>query len=150
MLLRRRTCLPALALALALPLTGCSDDGAADTAPTPAATAAASAAGGSGGSYASTAEIIAAIKAGGLACDDVQEGTYEGVAQAQGCILEQTEDVVVLRFATPQEKQGYLDGKDPLASVVVGEDWAVQTVLPQTAEKVAGVLGGELVAGQTS
>jgi hypothetical protein len=75
-------------------------------------------------------------------------GTYEGVSEAQSCVLNGAEDVVLLRFGTDAEKEEYLATKDELSSAVVGADWAVQTVLPQTAEQVAGALGGEVRAGE--
>ena len=131
------------ALALTLVLAACSDSGSdASPAPSPAEAAA------TGGSFASTAEIIAALNAKGVPCEDPMSGTYEGVSEAQSCILNDAEDVVLLRFATPAEKEQYVAGKDELASAVVGEDWAVQTVLPQTAEQVAQAIGGEVKAGQ--
>lgn len=134
--------LPTAALVLALALTGCTGtDPEAGPAPTRSAAAA-------GGSFASTAEIITALGAKDLPCEEPMTGTYEGVSEAQSCILNDAEDVVLLRFATPAEKQEYLSTKDALASAVVGDDWAVQTVLPQTAEQVAGALGGEVVLGE--
>ena len=143
---------PALVLAtvLVLALSGCSGDSADDDRRATAASAAPAPADPGGGSYAGTAEVVAALEDAGLPCEEPQEGTYEGVSQAQGCILSGTEDVVVLHFASPAERQGYLDTKDELASAVVGEDWAVQTVLQQTAQQVADALGGEVVLGATA
>lgn len=132
---------PAAALVLALALTGCSDsEPKAAPAPSPSAAV--------GGSFASTAEILAALGSKGLPCEEPMTGTFEGVSEAQSCILNDAEDVVLLRFATPDERDGYLANKDELASAVVGTDWAVQTVLPQTAEQVSGALGGEVRLGQ--
>jgi hypothetical protein len=138
-----RTATTTAALVLALALTGCSggDDEPEATEPTPSASA-------QGGSYPSTAAIIAAMGKAGLPCETPMTGTYEGVSEAQSCIVNDSEDVVLLRFATPDEKADYLETKDELASAVVGEDWAVQTVLPQTAEQVAGALGGEVRLGE--
>jgi hypothetical protein len=130
-------------LALLLATTGCtgSDD---DAAPAPQATASA----GAGGSYASTADMVAALTENGVPCEEPMSGSFEGVSEAQSCIVNDSEDVVLLRFATSEEKAAYLASKDELASAVVGEDWAVQTVLPQTAEQVAAAIGGEVRAGE--
>ncbi len=144
----------AAAVVLALALTGCTtssnDDPAAAQAAqtaTPGGTAGGTA-GGDGGSYASTAEILAALGESGLPCSEPQTGTFEGVSEAQSCVLNDAEDVVLLRFASAAEKEAYVASKDELSSAVVGQNWAVQTVLPQTAEQVAAALGGELRAGQ--
>lgn len=135
--------LPSAALLLALALTGCTDsDPGAAPAPAPSAAAA------DGGSFASTAEILAALGEKGLPCEEPMSGTFEGVSEAQSCILNDAEDVVLLSFATAAEKEQYVSTKDELSSAVVGEDWAVQTVLPQTAEQVAQAIGGEVRAGQ--
>ncbi|MDP9398718.1 MAG: hypothetical protein M3P96_13285 [Actinomycetota bacterium] len=134
------------AFALALVLTGCTTSSNDDPAPAQAAPTAT--AGGDGGSYASTAEILAALGENGLPCAEPQTGTFEGVSEAQSCILNDAEDVVLLRFATPAEKEDYVATKDEFSSAVVGENWAVQTVLPQTAEQVAAALGGEVRAGE--
>lgn len=140
--MRLATPAAALALAASLALTGCtsSESGSAPAAPSPSAAAA--------GSFASTAAILAALNAKGLACAEPMTGSFPGVNEAQGCILNDTEDVVLLRFATPAEKEEYVASKEALASAVVGEDWAVQTVLPQTAEQVAAALGGEVLRGE--
>lgn len=140
--MRLATSAAALALAASLALTGCtsSESGSAPAAPSPSAAAA--------GSFASTAAILAALNAKGLACAEPMTGSFPGVTEAQGCILNDTEDVVLLRFATPAEKEEYVASKEALASAVVGEDWAVQTVLPQTAEQVAAALGGEVLRGE--
>lgn len=142
--MRTATTTTAAALVLALALTGCSsdDDGS------PAAAASPTSASSGGGSFASTAEIIAALGENGLPCTEPQSGSYEGVTEAQSCILNDAEDVVLLRFATDEERSEYLSTKDELASAVVGEDWAVQTVLPATAEQVAGAIGGEVRLGE--
>ncbi|MCW2680533.1 MAG: hypothetical protein JWM62_1934 [Frankiales bacterium] len=128
------------ALVAVLALTGCTGSGAS---PAPSASASAAA-----GSFASTADILAALEAKGLPCQQPVAGAYAGVAQAQSCILDDAEDVVLLHFATPAEKAQYLAGLDELASAVVGDDWAVQTVLAQTAEQVAAALGGEARIGR--
>ena len=138
----------AAAAALVLVLTGCTTSDTTSDADSGPAEAAPTASAATGGSFASTADIRAALEAEGVACAEPMTGTYEGVSEAQSCILNDTEDVVLLRFATPAEKQEYLSTRDELASAVVGEDWAVQTVLPQTAEQVAAAIGGEVVAGQ--
>lgn len=140
--MRLATPAAALALAASLALTGCtsSESGSGPAAPSPSAAAA--------GSFASTAAILAALNAKGLACAEPMTGSFPGVTEAQGCILNDTEDVVLLRFATPAEKEEYVASKEALASAVVGEDWAVQTVLPQTAEQVAAALGGEVLRGE--
>lgn len=91
--------------------------------------------------------VIAAMNAAGLSCEEPMPGEYEGVSAAQSCILDGTEDAIVLRFASEAEKQTYLAAKEPLASVVLGQDWAVQTVLEPSAQKVAAAIGGEVVAG---
>jgi hypothetical protein len=117
-----------------LALTGCSDDGGSaspDRSPTAAAAT------GDGGSYASTEALLAALNERGVACTEPQTGTFEGVSQAQSCIVNDAEDVVLLRFASAGERTDYVASKDKLASAVVGVDWAVQTVLPQTAEQLA-------------
>lgn len=137
--------LPALLVTVAL--TGCSDSGS-DAAPAPAPSPSPSGVSATGGSFASTAEILAALGAKGLPCEEPMTGTFEGVSEAQSCIVNDAEDVILLRFATPAEKEQYVSSKDELASAVVGEDWAVQTVLPQTAEQVAQAIGGEVRAGQ--
>lgn len=141
--MRLATSAAALALAGSLALTGCtsSESGSGPAAPSPSAAAAA-------GSFASTAEILAALNAKGLSCAEPMTGSFPGVTEAQGCILNGAEDVVLLRFATPAEKQEYVANKEALASAVVGEDWAVQTVLPETAEQVAAALGGEVLPGE--
>jgi hypothetical protein len=136
-----RTTTAALALVLGLSLGACTDD-APDTAQQAEAT---SAPAGSGGTYASTDELYAALNDADLPCEEPLEGEYPGVAEAQGCILDGSEDVVLLRFGSEAEKQEYVAQKEELASAVVGENWAVQTVLPETAERVAEALGGEVV-----
>lgn len=136
----------AAVVALVLALTGCSGSDGSD--PGAGAVEASPTAAAAGGSFASTAAILEALNAGGLPCEEPMTGTFPGVAEAQSCILNDAEDVVLLRFATEAEKADYVANKEPLASAVVGSDWAVQTVLPQTAEQVAGALGGEVLAGE--
>ena len=137
----RRT-LATAPLAVVLLLAGCSGE-PAEAPPQSAPSAPAST-----GSFAGTGDIAAALGAAGLPCEEPMSGTYEGVSEAQSCILNGAEDVVLLHFATPAEKQQYVSTKDALASAVVGQDWAVQTVLPQTAEQVAEALGGEVLLGE--
>jgi hypothetical protein len=137
-----RTTTAALALLLGLTLSACGDDGSD---PAPQQAEATQAPGDSGGTYASTGELYTALNDAGLPCEEPLEGEYPGVTEAKGCILDGSEDVVLLRFGAEAEKQEYLAQKEELASVVVGENWAVQTVLPETAERVAEVLGGEVV-----
>lgn len=136
-------------------LTACNDDGgtgATPDRPSPAASAAdpAPAASGDGGSYPSTEALFAALNAAGAPCVDPQQGDYPGVSQAQSCIFDGTEDVVLLRFATAAEREDYTTNKSELASAVVGKDWAIETVLPDTAERIAAALGGEVLAGASS
>ena len=133
---------PSVALLLALALTGCTGDGpdASPTAPPSAAAA--------GDSFATTNDIVTALNDAGLPCTEPMTGTFEGAAEAQSCILNDSEDVVLLRFTDDAQKQAYVDSKDELSSAVVGANWAVQTVLPQTAEQVAAAIGGEVRAGQ--
>ncbi len=137
----------AAAVAVVLALAGCSGSDE-DAAPAPAPSNSTSTSTSTGTSFATTADIVAALGDAGLPCDEPMTGTYEGVSEAQSCILNDAEDVVLLRFATGAEKDEYLATKDELASAVVGQDWAVQTVLPQTAEQVAAAIGGEVRAGQ--
>ena len=143
----RRTHLAPLAAALLLALPACSGEGGGSAAPSAQPSAAASAGGGAAQSYATTAEVIAALEAAGVACEEPMTGEYEGVSEAQSCILGGTEDALILRFGSPAEREGYLATKDALASVVLGPDWAVQTVLADSATKVGGALGGEVRLG---
>lgn len=143
----RRTTPALIALSLALTLTACSDDSGDDptvaepTASSPASTPAAAQ------DFASTAELAEALNTGGLTCTDLREGEFPGVAEAQSCILNESEDVVLLKFADEAERADYLANRDELASAVVGDDWAVQTVLAESAQAVADVVGGEVVTG---
>ena len=100
-----------------------------------------------GGTFASTDAIIAAMGRGGLPCDAPERGVFEGAAEAQRCVVLSAEDVIVLRFEDDAQKAAYLESKDELASVVVGENWAVQTVLAETARQVADAVGGEVRVG---
>jgi hypothetical protein len=143
--MRLATTASAAALVLALALPGCSSD---DDAAVPQRSASAAASTGDGGSYASTEQLLAAMTEKGVACTEPQTGTFEGVSQAQSCIVNDAEDVVLLRFASAGERTAYVASKDKLASAVVGVDWAVQTVLPQTAEQLAAALGGEVLLGE--
>ena len=139
------------ALALSLALAGCSGDSDADPAaapsPTPTAT---STSVGSGPTFADTDAIRTALEAAGVPCEEPEKGQFGEITDAQRCIVNGSEDAVLLRFGSPQEKAAYLADKDELASVVVGPDWAVQTVLLPTAEQVADALGGEVVPGATA
>lgn len=138
-----------IAAALLLALPACSgDDGGSSAAPSsqPSSSAGVGPVGGAP-SYATTAEVIAALEAAGIACEEPETGEYPGVTDAQSCILGGTEDATILRFATSTERDDYLASKEALASVVVGPDWAVQTVLAPTAEKVGAALGGEVRLG---
>lgn len=146
----RRTSPVLIALSLALTLTACNDDGGDDPTvaePTASASAAAPAA---AQDFASTTELAAALNTGGLTCTDLREGEFPGVAQAQSCILNESEDVVLLTFADEAERADYLANRDELASAVVGDGWAVQTVLAESAQAVADVIGGEVVTGPPS
>ena len=130
-------------LVLALTLSpACSSDSEAPAASAPSPTA-------EGSTFASTADVIAAMGKAGFPCEDPETGVVEGTAEAQRCIVGGNEDALVLRFEDDGQKSAYLEGKDPLASVVVGGNWAVQTVLPETAEKVGAAIGGEVRLGET-
>ena len=133
------------ALSLALTLTGCSSDG--DTEPTAAASPTAEAA---AGSVASTDELRAALEAAGVPCEEPEMGTFPGAAEAQSCIVNDAEDVVLLRFASDAERDDYVANKEELSSAVLGENWAVQTVLQPTAEQIQAAIGGELLLGPGS
>ena len=135
-------------LALALLLSGCSDDGGGDppsAAASPTQTAAADA-----GAVESTDQLLAKLEEAGVPCTEPETGTFPGAAEAKSCIVNDSEDVVLLRFADEAEKQAYLADKDDLSSAVVGENWAVQTVLVPTAEQIQAAIGGEAVLGATS
>lgn len=147
--MNRRTASLLTAVSLGLVLTACSGNGDDDptvTAPSAAATTSPAAA----GEFSSTAELAAALNSDGLTCTELRDGEFPGVSSAQSCILNESEDVVLLVFASEAEQTDYLAGKDALASAVVGEGWAVQTVLPESAQAVAEVIGGEVVAGEQS
>lgn len=73
------------------------------------------------------------------------EVTLPHAAEATSCVVHRAEDVLLLRFASPAQQQAYLDGTPDLVSVVVGENWAVQTVLRPTADRVADAIGGRVV-----
>ncbi len=151
---RSTTAVPATALFLVLGLAACTSDAADPTLATASAeststatpTAAASPlALSGGGTYATTDAIAAALTAGGLTCEDLMVGSYPGVSEAKSCVLEGTEDAVLLVFADDAERQDYLATREPLANSVVGENWAVQTVLTASADKVAEAVGGTVV-----
>lgn len=154
----RATTTAALGTAMTLALlTACSDGGSTGAAPDrPSATssttapAPAPAAGGDGGSYPTTEALFGALNAAGVPCEEPQEGDFPGVSQAQSCIFDGSEDVVLLRFATPAERADYVANKSELASAVVGQDWAVETVLPESAQRISDALGGEVLAGASS
>lgn len=142
----RRTTTALTALVLGLALSGCSGESADDPTVVQPSTGA-SASGAGPAAFATTAELAAALNTGGLTCTDLREGEFPGVSSAQSCILNESEDVVLLRFATAAERADYLANRDELASAVVGADWAVQTVLAESAQAVAEVIGGEVVTG---
>lgn len=141
--MRTRTALPLLALAIAL--SGCSDDGSGT--PDAPSTGAAPTSQPVAGSYGSPAEVIAAMEANGLSCEEPETGQFPGTDAATRCIFDGSEDVVVVRFATPEQREQFIAAKDELESLVVGDDWAVVTVLEPTAQRIAGAIGGEVVAG---
>lgn len=145
---RTRTSIATGSLALLLAVAACSSEGEAGDAGPAAGTAVPTTAATSAG-FATPQDVIAAMEENGLPCEEPQSGTYEGVSQAASCIVGGSEDVVILRFATPAEKQDYLANKDELASVVLGDHWAVQTVLRETADKVAAAIGGEVRPGSS-
>ena len=146
--MNRRTASALSALLLGLVLTACSsgDDDPTVTAPTATATTGPAAA----EDFSSTAELAAALNTGGLTCTELQDGQFPGVSSAQSCILNESEDVVLLIFASEAEQAEYVAQKDALASAVLGDGWAVQTVLPESAQAVAEVIGGEVLAGEQS
>jgi hypothetical protein len=136
------------ALALTFLLAGCSGDGG-DDAPSAAATPSQAAAA-EADAVESTAELLSTLEAAGVPCQEPETGTFPGAAEAQSCIVNDSEDVVLLRFADEAEKQEYLVNKEELSSAVVGENWAIQTVLAPTATQIQAAIGGELVLGPTS
>lgn len=145
--MNRRTTRALTALCLGLVLTACTgngDDDPTGTAPSATATASPAAA----DEFSSTADLAAALNTGGLTCTELRAGEFPGVTEAQSCILNESEDVVLLVFASEAEQTDYVANKDALASAVVGDGWAVQTVLPESAQAVAEVIGGEVVAGE--
>jgi hypothetical protein len=145
--MNRRTTSALTALCLGLALTACSGEGDDDPSVTvPSATATSGPA--AAGEFSSTAELAAALNTDGLTCTELRTGEFPGVSEAQSCILNESEDVVLLVFASAAEQTDYLANKDALASAVVGDGWAVQTVLPESAQAVADVIGGEVVAGE--
>lgn len=135
------------AAALTLALTGCSsDDGSAASTASgrPSVPVVRTSTSPDGGSHATPDEVISSLEAGGQPCEEPMEGTVEGVKAAKSCIFGGTEDVIALVFTDEAEKTAYLAGRDELSSLVVGRDWAVQTVLKQTADKVAAAMGGQV------
>lgn len=142
----RRTATTLTALALAAALTGCTSDGGDDPTVVESSPSASTGAAAEG-EFATTTDLAAALNTGGLTCTELRDGQFPGVSQAQSCILNESEDVVLLKFASDAEKQDYLAHREELASAVVGEDWAVQTVLVESAQAVSEVLGGEVVTG---
>lgn len=149
--MNRRTTTALTTLSLGLLLTACSGEGNDDPtviAPSTSASAAATNGPAAAGDFSSTAELAAALNTGGLTCTELRTGEFPGVAEAQSCILNESEDVVLLIFGSEQEQADYVAGKDALASAVVGDGWAVQTVLPESAQAVAEVIGGEVLAGE--
>lgn len=149
--MNRRTTAALTALWLGLVLTACSGDGDDDpavTAPSTSASAGATNGPAAAGDFSSTAELAAALNTDGLTCTELQDGEFPGVSSAQSCILNESEDVVLLVFANEAEQADYVAKKDALASAVVGDGWAVQTVLPESAQAIAEVIGGEVLAGE--
>ena len=146
----RTSSLAAGALVLALALTGCSSDG--DDQPTAAASpsAAQGAAQSAAGSVDSVEELRTALEAAGVPCEEPENGTFPGATEAQSCIVNDAEDVVLLRFASEAEKDDYVANKEELSSAVIGENWAIQTVLRPTAQQIQEALGGELLLGPES
>lgn len=140
--MRTRTSSLAGVVAFALTLTACSSGG--DGQPTAAASPSAAA---TVASFASTQELRAALEQAGVPCTEPESGTFPGATEATSCIVNDAEDVVLLRFASAAERDGYVANKEELSSAVVGENWAVQTVLRPTAEQVQAALGGELLLG---
>ena len=124
---------------LGLALCGCTADGSGGASPSAAATP------GPPGAVDSTAEVRAAMQSAGVPCEAPVVGTLPGAAEATSCVVNRAEDVLLLRFETPAQQQAYLAGTPDLVSVVVGENWAVQTVLRPTAERVARAIGGRVV-----
>lgn len=144
-----------LALTLGAALSACGQGSGGSAAPpassstggSPSASAAPAIALTGGGTYATPEAILAALRQGGLSCTDPMDGSYPDVAAAKSCVLGGTEDAVLLVFASETERSQYLRTKEPLASAVVGENWAVQTVLQSSAEQVARAVGGTVVPG---
>ena len=143
----------AVALALAAGLvTGCSGDDAPDTpegvresvdAPGPATPTSVAAA-----SYATPEEVIAALGAAGLECTSPQDVGGGDLPAARRCILEleQPEDLIAVTFDSDADRATFLEQfeTEPLTEGVLGEDWGVIVVQESTAQRVAGVLGGEV------
>ena len=148
--MNRRTTAALTAVAVSLVLTACSGDGddPTVTVPSTSASAVATSSPGQAADFTSTAELAAALNTGGLTCTELRTGEFPGVTEAQSCILNESEDIVLLVFGSETEQADYLAGKDALASAVVGDGWAVQTVLPESARAVGEVIGGEVVEGE--
>lgn len=135
--MRTRTVAGLLVLAL-LALAGCSgDDAGPRAAPDPAVTA--------DGTFASTSDLLAALARSGVPCTQPQQGSFPQVSQALSCVVNKAEDVVLLVFSSAAERDRYLAAMDQLASLALGDNWAVQTVLRETAEQVAAAIGGKVV-----
>lgn len=142
----RTSSLAAGVLALALALSGCSSGGDGQ----PAAGASASTAASTAGSFASAEQLRTALEAAGVPCTEPESGTFPGATEAQSCIVNDAEDVVLLRFASAAERDEYVASKEELSSAVIGQNWAVQTVLRPTAEQIQAAIGGELLLGPAS
>lgn len=138
--MRTRTVAGSVVLAL-LVLAGCSGDDAGPSAAPPLTAAAAA-----DGTFASTSDLLAALGRSGVPCEQPQQGSFPQVSQALSCVVNQAEDVVLLVFSTAAERDRYLAAMDELASLALGENWAVQTVLRETADQIAAAIGGEVVS----
>ena len=135
-----RTCTVAGSVVLALlVLAGCSGDDDGPSA-VPAPTAAVD------GTFASTSDLLAALGRSGVPCEQPQQGSFPQVSQALSCLVNEAEDVVLLVFSSAPERDRYLAAMDELASLALGDNWAVQTVLRETADQIAAAIGGEVVS----
>jgi hypothetical protein len=136
--MRTRTVAGSVVLAL-LVLAGCSgDDAGPSAAPPPTAAA--------DDTFASTSDLLAALGRSGVPCEQPQQGSFPQVSQALSCVVNEAEDVVLLVFSSAAERDRYLAAMDELASLALGDNWAVQTVLRETAEQIAAAIGGEVVS----
>lgn len=136
--MRTRTLAGSVVLAL-LVLAGCSDDDAGPSAAPPPTAA-------TDGTFASTSDLLAALGRSGVPCEQPQQGSFPQVSQALSCVVNEAEDVVLLVFSSAAERDRYLAAMDELASLALGDNWAVQTVLRETADQIAAAIGGEVVS----